>query len=91
MQPKYRILISNGAKKSYKKLKNSLHFEKCQEMLKEMQYNPFSPPYKKLNGKIYGIHLDCYAKKINIMHRLVYKVDERNKIIHVLSFWSHYE
>ena len=87
----YKILFSKKAANDFRKIGKSHLYPKTCKMLDELQLNPFEPPYKKLNGKMYGIHLECYAKRINRMHRLVYKVDEKNKVIHVLSFWSHYE
>jgi Txe/YoeB family toxin of toxin-antitoxin system len=56
------------------------------ELLKE---NPFEkyPKYEKLVGNLEGY----YSRRINIQHRLVYSVDEENKVVHVLRMWSHYE
>ena len=44
------------------------------------------PACEKLVGDLKG----CYSRRINIQHRLVYMVDEDNKIVKVLSMWSHY-
>ena len=32
-----------------------------------------------------------YSRRINIKHRLVYQVYEENKIVKIVSAWSHYE
>lgn len=32
-----------------------------------------------------------YSRRINIKHRLVYKVNEEEKKVQILSMWSHYE
>ncbi|MEG2670459.1 MAG: type II toxin-antitoxin system YoeB family toxin, partial [Oscillospiraceae bacterium] len=32
-----------------------------------------------------------YSRRINIKHRLVYKVHQDEKIVAILSMWSHYE
>jgi hypothetical protein len=36
------------------------------------------------------LHGAC-SRRINIQHRLVYQVLEKERIVKVLRFWSHYE
>lgn len=43
--------------------------------------------YEKLVGNMYGV----YSRRINYQHRLVYKVHEEEKIIQIISLWTHYE
>ena len=39
-----------------------------------------------------GAPPDClYSRRINYQHRLVYKVHEEEKIIQIISLWTHYE
>lgn len=45
------------------------------------------PTYEKLVGNMYGL----YSRRINYQHRLVYKVHEEEKIIQIISLWTHYE
>ncbi len=45
------------------------------------------PPYEKLVGDLSG----AYSRRINIQHRLVYQVLEKEKIVKVLRLWMHYE
>ena len=84
-QLKYSTKIVNDiknikAKKLDKKVKMLL------DIIKENPYqNP--PPYEKLVGDLKGL----YSRRINIQHRLVYQVFEKEKIIRILSVWSHYE
>jgi Txe/YoeB family toxin of toxin-antitoxin system len=56
------------------------------EILKE---DPFAeyPPYEKLVGKLSG----AYSRRINIQHRLVYQVYEKEKIVKVIRMWTHYD
>ncbi|MBQ1546363.1 MAG: Txe/YoeB family addiction module toxin [Clostridia bacterium] len=51
--------------------------------------NPYQnpPPYEKLSGNLSS----CYSRRINSQHRLVYTVDEKRKIVKILSMWTHYE
>lgn len=53
-----------------------------------MSQDPFfnPPPYEKLVGDLKGY----YSRRINIRHRLVYKVDESSKTIVVACMWGHY-
>ncbi|MEL7067446.1 MAG: type II toxin-antitoxin system YoeB family toxin [Cyanobacteria bacterium J06581_3] len=32
-----------------------------------------------------------YSRRINIKHRLVYSVNSKEKIVKIVSVWSHYE
>ncbi len=55
------------------------------EIIKENPYqNP--PRYEKLVGDLEGL----YSRRINIRHRLVYEVFESEKIIKIISLWTHY-
>ncbi|NMB34778.1 MAG: hypothetical protein GX989_00650 [Firmicutes bacterium] len=57
--------------------------------LKIVKENPFQryPSDKRFMGDLKG----QYSGKINITHRLVYVIIEREKAIKVLSLWTHYE
>ncbi|HWQ80363.1 MAG TPA: Txe/YoeB family addiction module toxin [Anaerovoracaceae bacterium] len=87
---RYRIVILKSALKDKEKVKAipSLrrNADKLPEVIKE---NPFQnpPPYEKLSGSL----SDLYSRRINRQHRLIYKVLEEEKIIVIISMWSHYE
>ena len=78
----YKLLFSKYAQKDAEKIKNS-------KLLTLISQDPFVPvpPYEKLVGDLKGF----YSRRINIQHRLIYEVDEAQKIIKVLRMWSHYE
>lgn len=63
--------------------------DKAQELLDIIQVDPFQnpPPYEKLVGDLVG----AYSRRINIQHRLVYKVLEVEKTVKILRMWTHYE
>jgi toxin YoeB len=63
--------------------------KKCHALLQLIQHNPYAPhpPYEKLIGDLEG----CLSRRINQQHRLVYKVDEKRKMILVVQMWGHYE
>ena len=85
----YKLLFSKLAQKDATKLKSAKLDAKCKELLEVIAIDPFTkiPPFEKLVGDLKGF----YSRRINIQHRLVYEVDEQNKIIKVLRMWTHYE
>jgi toxin YoeB len=85
----YKVLFSKAAEKDAKKIKNSHLSEKCKNLIEVIKINPFSktPPFENLTGELKGL----YSRRINIQHRLVYSVDEKERIIKVLRMWTHYE
>jgi toxin YoeB len=58
-------------------------------MIAILRQTPFlnPPAYEKLVGNLKG----CYSRRINIKHRLVYRVIKETKTVEVLRMWSHYE
>ncbi|MBQ3759346.1 MAG: Txe/YoeB family addiction module toxin [Synergistaceae bacterium] len=58
-------------------------------MIDVIRENPFQnpPSYEKLSG----ILKNLYSRRINVQHRLVYQVIEDEKLIKIVSLWSHYE
>ena len=85
----YKVIISKEALKDLPKLKSAGLSQKVKVLTEILKINPYQnpPPYEKLVGDLVGM----YSRRINIKHRLVYKVDEDLKIVKVLSMWSHYE
>ena len=60
--------------------------ERLLQVLREDPWrNP--PPFEKLIGDLTG----AFARRINIQHRLVYQVLEREHVVKVLRMWTHYE
>jgi Txe/YoeB family toxin of toxin-antitoxin system len=53
-----------------------------------LEKNPFqSPPrFEKLLGDLQG----AYSRRINIQHRLVYQVLEKERVVKILRMWTHY-
>jgi len=47
----------------------------------------FTTPFEKLLGDPAGAH----SRRINIQHRLVYQVPEKERAVKVLRLWTHYE
>ena len=85
----WNVILSKKAVKDAKKLKRAGLKSEAETLLNIMKINPFNTPprYEKLVGNLKGF----YSRRINIQHRLVYSVDEEQKIVHVLRMWTHYE
>jgi len=82
-------VYTKQAQKDAKKLSASGFKGKAQELLEIIKQNPYQnpPPYEKLVGDLSG----AYSRRINIQHRLVYQVYEKEHVIKVIRLWTHYE
>ena len=85
----WEIVFTKQAQKDAKKLASSGLKKKAQQLLEVITENPFQnpPPYEKLVGDLAG----AYSRRINIQHRLVYQVYEKERVAKVLRLWTHYE
>ncbi len=85
----YKLYFTKQAQKDAKKLKDSNLKDKAEEILEIIRLNPFEsyPPYEKLVGDLTG----AFSRRINIQHRIIYQVLEKEKIVKILRMWIHYE
>ena len=85
----WELRYTKQAQKDANKLSSSGLKRKAQELLNLIKENPYQnpPPYEKLVGDLTG----AYSRRINIQHRLVYQVYEKERIIKVIRLWTHYE
>ena len=85
----WQLYYTKQAQKDARKLASSGLKNKAQELLTIIEQDPYQnpPPYEKLVGDLSG----AYSRRINIQHRLVYQVLEKEKSVKVLRLWSHYE
>jgi len=86
---KWRLYFSSAARKDAEKLKRSGLREKADALLDLLERDPFAypPPYENLVGELTGF----YSRRINIQHRLVYRVDRPSRRVFVERMWTHYE
>ena len=82
----YTVLLSKQAVKDLEKLKQAGLNLKAKSIVDSLKRDPRCLPYEKLVGNLQGF----YSKRINIQHRLVYKIDDKDKVVLVVSMWSHY-
>lgn len=85
----YKIQYHKKVVKEIENLKMNKLDIKAKKLIDIIKENPYQnpPPYEKLTGDL----KDFYSRRINIQHRLVYQVMEKEKIIRILSMWTHYE
>lgn len=85
----WELVYTKQAQQDARKLSSSGLKNKAKLLLDIIQKNPYQnpPPYEKLVGDLSG----AYSRRINIQHRLVYQVYEKEKIIKVIRLWTHYE
>ena len=82
------IVFTKQAQKDAKKLASSGLKNKAKKLLDIIQKDPYQnpPPYEKLVGDLSG----AYSRRINIQHRLVYQIYEKEHTIKVIKLWIHY-
>ena len=85
----WELVFTKQAQKDAKKLTHAGLKNKARKLLEIISENPFQnpPPYEKLVGDLAG----TYSRRINIQHRLVYQVFQKEKIVKIVRLWTHYE
>ena len=85
----WNLAYSKFALKDAKKLSAAGLREKAEKLLGILESDPYQnpPPYEKLVGDLTG----AYSRRINIQHRLVYEIFQKEKTVRVLRMWTHYE
>ena len=86
---KWEVVFTKDAQKDSKKISSAGLRAKVEKLLDELADNPYQnpPPFEKLVGDLSG----AYSRRINIHHRLVYQVLDKEKVVKVIRMWSHYE
>ena len=85
----YKLIYTRQAQKDAKKLAQSGLKRNASKILEIIKEDPFrSPPsHEKLLGDLAG----AYSRRINIQHRIVYQVHEKEKIVKVIRMWTNYK
>jgi toxin YoeB len=85
----YKIVYTKKATNDIPKLKAAKLSPKVKALIGLLQVNPFKTPpsFEKLQGDLQG----AYSRRINIKHRLVYEVFEEEKVVKIISLWTHYD
>ena len=85
----WRLVFTKQAQKDARKLADAGLRPKAEKLLRIVMADPFQtpPPFHKLVGDLAG----AYSRRINIQHRIVYQVIEKERVVKVLRLWTHYE
>ena len=85
----FKVKFTKQAVKDLEYLKAANLSKKAKKLVDIMKENLYQnpPPYEKLIGDLDGM----YSRRINIQHRLIYEVDNEEKIIKIIRMWKHYE
>lgn len=86
---KWRVVFLRQAQKDAKKLAATGLRSRTKRLLNILRENPYQtpPPFEKLVGDLAG----AYSRRINIQHRLVYEILDKDKVVKVIRMWTHYE
>ncbi len=85
----WEVVYTKQADKDSKKIAACGLKERVQDLIEILEEDPFKnpPSYEKLLGDLSG----AYSRRINIQHRLIYQVFEKEHVVRVLRMWTHYE
>ena len=85
----WRLVFTKRSQKDATKLAAAGLKPKAQSLLDLLKVNPYQtpPPCEKLVGDLAG----AYSRRINIQHRLVYRVLDAERTVKFLRMWTHYE
>ena len=85
----YQIVFSSRAQKDKALLKQAGLEKKARAILAVIANDPFQDPprYEKLVGDLAGF----YSRRVNIQHRIVYQVCQKERTVKILTMWGHYE
>lgn len=84
---RWRLKFSKRALKDWALLKDKRLDEKAEELLKIIRVNPYQTPPSF--EKLVGVE-NIYSRRINITHRLVYRIGKDEASVEVLSMFRHY-
>lgn len=82
----YDVCFSKRGKSDYKKVLKSEYYVRVKRLISLLQEYPyiFPPFFEQYTCR------NTYSRRINQQHRLVYRVNEEEKTIEILSCWTHY-
>ena len=85
----YSIVYTKKAAGDIANLKAAKLDAKAKALIEILREDPYRtpPPCEKLVGDLQG----AFSRRINIKHRLVYRVYENEKTVKIISMWTHYD
>ena len=85
----WRLVYTRQAQKDARRISAAGMRPRVEKLLDLLKEDPFRTPlpFEKLVGDLSG----AYSRRINIQHRLVYQVLEKEKMVKIIRMWTHYE
>ncbi len=85
----WKVVFTKQAQKDAKNIVSSGLKPKVEMLINILHEDPFQnpPSYEKLVGDLSG----AYSRRINIQHRLVYEIIEKDRVVKIIRMWTHYE
>lgn len=83
----YTLIYQKNTLLHKKNLKAANLAENVEKICKLLEVDPYPPNSKKLDWNLKGKR----SIRINLQHRLVYEVIEKEKLVKILSMWGHYK
>jgi Txe/YoeB family toxin of toxin-antitoxin system len=85
----WRVVFSKQAQKDAVRLERAGLRDRAEQLLAVLREDPYQnpPQFEKLIGDLAG----AYSRRINIQHRLVYQVFDKERAVKVIRMWTHYE
>ena len=86
---KWSVVLSKQAVKDARRLARAGLRPRAEALLEILEQDPLRTPsrFEKLVGNL----ASYYSRRINMQHRLVYRIDRDRRLVHVLRMWTHYE
>lgn len=86
---KWKIVYTKQAQKDARRIAAAGLKDRTLRLISILEVNPFQtpPPYEKLLGDLKG----AFSRRINIKHRLIYQVYEKEKVVKIIRMWTYYE
>ena len=86
---KWKIVYTKQAQKDARRIAAAGLKDRTLRLISILEVNPFQtpPPYEKLLGDLKG----AFSRRINIKHRLIYQVYEKEKVVKIIPMWTYYE
>ena len=83
---KWQVVFTKQAQKDAMKVSSAGLRPKVESLIGILEDDPFKnpPPYEKLVGDLTGL----FTRRINIYHRLVYQVFEKEKVVKIIRMWT---
>jgi Txe/YoeB family toxin of toxin-antitoxin system len=84
----WKIKYEKRVQQDWDKLKKHNHLQKnVKKLIETLKNDPFTPKFEKLRGDLEGL----FSRRINLKHRLLYKVLKSEETVLIISMWSHYD